>query len=251
MGHLILVLRGGIATLLVTAALGISSEAAEPINRTGLPDVARPVVVELYTSQGCNTCPPADALAGELADLPGILPLSFHVDYWDYIGWKDRFALPGNTERQRGYARALGSRFIYTPQMVIDGHLDVPGHRQRQVYAALDKASRDLPSVKVAFDHGGKAVRVGEGEAPPEGAVVWLAVFDSKHTTRIESGENAGRELNYYNVVRAFRALGAWDGRAAEFAIELDGTSANDACAVFVQTNGNGPILGAASMALR
>jgi hypothetical protein len=244
-------LRGGIAAILVAAALGLSPAAAEPINRAGLPDVARPVVVELYTSQGCNTCPPADALAGELAQLPGILPLSFHIDYWDYIGWKDRFALPGNTERQRGYARALGSRFIYTPQMVVDGYLDAPGHRQRQVYAALDKASRDLPAVEVIFDHSAEVVRIGEGEAPPEGAVVWLAVFDKKHTTRIERGENAGRELNYYNVVRAFRALGAWDGRAAQFALELASASDNDACAVIVQTNGNGPILGAASMPLR
>jgi hypothetical protein len=251
MGRLVLALRGAIAAFPVIAVLGLSAAAGEPISSAGLPEVARPVVVELYTSQGCNTCPPADALAGELAELPGVLPLSFHVDYWDYIGWKDRFALPGNTERQRAYARALGSRFIYTPQMVVDGRLDVPGHRRRQVYASLDKASRDLPALEIAFDHDGRMVRVGEGTVPPEGAAVWLAIYDRRHTTRIERGENAGRELSYHNVVRDFRALGPWDGRAAEFALELDAASDNDACAVVVQTNGHGPILGAASMPLR
>ena len=242
---------GALVALMISATLTPSPATGEPISDVGLPDSERPVVVELYTSQGCNTCPPADALAGELAKLPGILPLSFHVDYWDYIGWKDRFALPGNTERQRGYARALGLRFIYTPQMVVDGWLDVSGHRQRLVYAAIDRAAHELPAVEVAFNDDGSAVSVGQGAPPSEGAVVWLAIFDRKHTTRIERGENAGRELSYHNVVREFRALGAWDGRAVDFALDLGSTSDNDACAVFVQTNGNGPILGAASMPLR
>jgi hypothetical protein len=258
----ILSLHGAFTALVFAAALAFSptdggidmgggAMAGEPISHVGLPDAARPVVVELYTSQGCNTCPPADALAGELAELPGILPLSFHIDYWDYIGWQDRFALPGNTARQKAYSRALGSRFIYTPQMVVDGRLDVPGHRQRLVYSAIDKASRELPAVEVTFDAGNQVVRVGDGTPPPEGATVWLAVFDRKHTTKIERGENAGRELSYYNVVRDFRAIGAWEGRALEIPLELAQAGGNDACAVFLQTNENGPILGAATMALR
>ena len=128
-----LVGAAALATLLRPTSDGLGPQetsAAGALNSTGLPDAKRPVVVELYTSQGCNTCPPADELAGELAKLPGILPLSFHVDYWDYIGWKDEFALPQNTPRQRGYAAALGSRFIYTPQMMIDGVFDAAGHRR-------------------------------------------------------------------------------------------------------------------------
>jgi len=262
MGRRLRFSHGAFAALLLVGAVALSmapgglfatgeAGAGEPISRVGLPDAARPVVVELYTSQGCNTCPPADALAGELAELPGILPLSFHIDYWDYIGWQDRFALPGNTVRQKAYSRALGSRFIYTPQMVVDGRLDVPGHRQRLVYSAIDKASRELPAVEVAFDAGTQVVRVGDGTPPPEGATVWLAVFDRKHTTKIERGENAGRELSYYNVVRDFRAIGAWEGRALEIPLDLAQAGGNDACAVFLQTNENGPILGAATMALR
>ena len=225
--------------------------AGEPINEVGLPEAGRPVVVELYTSQGCNTCPPADQLAGELSVLPGILPLSFHVDYWDYIGWRDPFALPGNAKRQKEYARALGSRFVYTPQMVIDGHIDAAGHRQRAVFGAIDKASQDLPVVDLSIDPGSGLVRIGVGEAPLEGASVWLVVFDKKHTTDISRGENAGRTLSYFNVVRGFYAIGHWRGEAMEISLDLARAQDNDACAVILQAGTNGRILGAATMPLR
>ena len=225
------------------ALLDGTATAAEPPRR--------PIVVELYTSQGCNTCPPADALLGELAQRNDLLPLSFHVDYWDYICWKDRFALPGNTERQRGYARELNARFIYTPQMVVDGRIDAPGHRQRLVYGALDSAARDLPAVPVTIDRKASLVRIGAGDAPLEGATVWLVVFDRQHSSDIARGENAGQTLSYFNVVRDFRKIGSWTGAALEIPLDLAAASGNDSCAVLLQTGENGPMLGAARMDLR
>lgn len=225
--------------------------AGEPLNKAGLPDAPRPVVVELYTSQGCNSCPPADKLAGELAKLPGILPLSFHVDYWDYIGWRDPFALPGNAKRQKEYARALKSRFVYTPQMVVDGHLDAAGHRQRAVYGAIDRASKDLPAVDVTIEAETGLVRIPAGEAPSGGASIWLAIFDDKHTTEIKRGENAGKTLNYFNVVRGFYAIGHWQGEALEIPLDLTRARDNDGCAVLLQSGTNGRILGAAVMNLQ
>ena len=211
----------------------------------------RPIVVELYTSQGCNTCPPADALLGELAERSDVLPLSFHVDYWDYIGWKDPFALPVNTPRQRGYAKEFQSRFIYTPQMVVDGRIDAAGHRQRLVYGAIDRAAQDLSAVPVSIDRNAGLVRIGEGEAPTEGASVWLVVFDKKHSSDIARGENAGKTLSYFNVVRDFRKIGSWTGAPLEIPLDLAAAAANDSCAVLLQSGENGPMLGAARMDLR
>ncbi len=225
--------------------------AAEPLNATGLPNVERPVVVELFTSQGCNTCPPADALAGELAKLPGVLPLSLHVDYWDYIGWKDPFALPENTPRQRGYANALDARFIYTPQMMIDGIYDAAGHRQRLVYGAIDRAAQNLPAVAMELDPVKGVVRIPAGEAPREGATVWQVVYDKQHNSDITRGENSGKTLSYYNVVREFNEIGQWTGEAMEIALNLDHNSENDACAILLQTGRNGRMLGVVTMALR
>ena len=232
----------------VTFVKGLA--AAGSIKSDGVPEVKRPVVVELYTSQGCSSCPPADEFAGELAELPGVLPLSFHVDYWDYIGWKDPFASPEHTQRQRGYAQELSIRYVYTPQMVIDGSFDAVGFRRSEVFAAIARAAADQPDIALDFDGETGRLLVPAGEAPPEGATLWLAVFDHEHSTDIARGENAGRKLSYYNVVRDLRDLGTWTGEPLEIAIDLSAAEANDACVILLQEGKTGRILSAVTMEL-
>ncbi|HMA15894.1 MAG: DUF1223 domain-containing protein [Bacteroidota bacterium] len=210
---------------------------------------SRPVVVELFTSQGCSSCPPADELLAELAADPGVLALSFHVDYWDYIGWKDPFAAPQYTERQRDYAAALGLRYVYTPQMVIDGRHNVVGSKRREVVQAVEKASAAMTAVDVTLEatDGGRAV-LSAGTPPSEEATVWLVIFDDGHDTPVERGENRGRALHNSNVVRELKALGAWSGAAKSFPLDFAKAKAEGrgGCAVIVQQGRGGAILGAA-----
>ncbi len=209
-----------------------------------------PIVVELYTSQGCSSCPPADELLGELAGHPGVIALSMHVDYWDYIGWKDPYADPQLTARQRDYARNLGLRYVYTPQMVIDGRHDVAGLRRGRVLETIEKAGRQPKPVAVKFEDG--KIVISGGENPPGGATVWLAAFDGKHQTEIPRGENAGRTLEYHHVVREMTKLGTWRGGAMEIDFDMAAAAAEgrDGCAVIIQQGKGGPILGAAILTL-
>ncbi len=206
-----------------------------------------PTVVELFTSQGCSSCPPADAYLGKLAGRPDVLALGFHVDYWDYIGWKDTFASPEFTLRQRGYAEALGQRYVYTPQMVVDGMGHATGSRVGDV-ERLIAARRDAPKVRVRLvgEPGGRlTVSIGSGQADRP-ADVWFVTFNRRHSTEVARGENRGRRLTEYNIVRSVRRLGGWDGTAKQFTVAL-GEVDEDACAVLVQAAGLGEILGAAS----
>ncbi|MEE8505172.1 MAG: DUF1223 domain-containing protein, partial [Kiloniellales bacterium] len=160
------------------------------------------VVVELFTSQGCSSCPPADALLGELAGRPDVIALSLHVDYWDYIGWKDPFGSPMNTARQRRYVEELGLRYVYTPQMIIDGRINAVGSRRDEVLDAIERAGRERAGFDIRFvESGGGKVVIPAGHAPENGATVWLAVYDRSHETEIKRGENAGRKLRNTNVV--------------------------------------------------
>lgn len=210
-----------------------------------------PVVVELFTSQGCNSCPPADAYLGELAARPDVLALSLHVDYWDYIGWKDPFAQRAYTERQRGYSRALNQRFVYTPQMVVDGALQGVGSEKATINKLIDKAHRIAasgPAIAVTAASGSgdrRVVHIGEGKAPAP-AKVWLVFYDSKHETAVHAGENSGRRLANYNVVRTLTPIGTWTGSAADFPVDLDAIDADcDGAAVIVQAEETGPIIAA------
>jgi hypothetical protein len=212
-----------------------------------------PVVVELFTSQGCSSCPPADEFLGELAARGDVLALSFHVDYWNYIGWEDPFSMPEATERQRGYRHALGLRVAYTPQMVIDGRSDAVGSNRGAVEAAITAAAANV-HVAVAFagDAGtGYSVRLPETalDAP---ATVWLVLYDRSHETAVKRGENTGRTIRNSNVVRELIELARWDGAATEIPLDIapELTAGRDACAVIVQQDDAGPVLGAATMAL-
>jgi hypothetical protein len=210
-----------------------------------------PVVVELFTSQGCSSCPPADEFLGELAARDGVLALSFHVDYWNYIGWEDPFSMPEATERQREYRHALGLRVAYTPQMVIDGRSDAVGSNRGAVESAIAAAAANV-HVAVAFagDAGtGYSVRLPQTalDAP---ATVWLVLYDRRHETAVKRGENSGRTIRNSNVVRGLIELARWDGAATEIplAVAPELTAGRDACAVIVQQAESGPVLGAATM---
>jgi hypothetical protein len=210
-----------------------------------------PVVVELFTSEGCSSCPPADALLGELAQRPDIVPLAFHVDYWDYIGWKDPYASPANTQRQHDYAAALGLHMVYTPQMVVDGRTDVVGSERGDVAAAIGKAAGPKLAIAIEKDAGGYRVVI-PAAAPPVGgpATVWLALFDSQRETGVKRGENGGRTLKEYNIVREWRQIATWDGSALSLPLAMTGKPAQDGCAIIVQAGPVGPILGAVLMKL-
>lgn len=206
-----------------------------------------PTVVELFTSQGCSSCPPADAFLGQLAGRPDVVALGFHVDYWDYIGWKDPFASPEFTRRQRDYAETLGQRYVYTPQMVVDGMSHATGSRVGDV-ERLIAARRQAPKVPVRLvGQPGRMLNVSIGSAEAAGpADVWFVTFQLSHSTDVARGENGGRRLTNYNIVRSVRRLGGWDGSAMAFTVAL-GEVREDGCAVLVQAEGQGEILGAAT----
>jgi hypothetical protein len=202
----------------------------------------RPIVVELFTSEGCSSCPPADALLAELARRPEVLALSFHVDYWDRLGWKDPFSSHDATERQRRYAELLGSGAIYTPQMVIDGSREAVGSDRGAVESAIDTVRRNnggLP-VSLALNEGKMRITVGGG--PGAGSVLLIG-FDRRHVSAVARGENGGRTLSHVDVVRSIDAVGRFDGKPAELEAPLDRKV--DQIAVLVQAE-DGRILGAA-----
>ncbi|MEK9724758.1 MAG: DUF1223 domain-containing protein [Rhodospirillaceae bacterium] len=206
-------------------------------------------VVELYTSQGCSSCPPADRLAGELSKRPDVLPLSLHVSYWDYIGWKDPFARDDHAERQRLYSRRFNLRYVYTPQMVIDGAYQASGGNAGEIYTFIEKA-KALPHVPVALSRDDGVMVAALPEHAVDGAVEVIAVFaDDRHDTVIQRGENGGRTLSYHNVVRGIQVIGTWKGEKAKIAVPVS-DAGGDFCAVILQEPASRRILGAARMAL-
>jgi len=212
------------------------------------------IVVELFTSQGCSSCPPADRLLGELAMRDDVLPLSFHVDYWDYLGWKDPFSSAEYTLRQRNYRSRFGLRYIYTPQMVVGGVREGVGSHRGKMLRTIEKV-RSRPQVAVTVDHPDKKtalVTIAEGKKPARDAVVWLFAYDRKHSTEIRRGENEGVSLTNTNVVRAIRRIGTWNGAKAEIKVPIYmlGIDQQDGCAIVVQEDGVGAILGAADFPL-
>jgi hypothetical protein len=202
-----------------------------------------PVVVELFTSQGCDSCPPADVVLGELTKQADVLPLSFHITYWDRLGWPDTFGLQASTERQQAYARYLGLSGLYTPQMVVGGRLNVVGSERGRVFKAIELL-RDHPQP-------GPAIKVARGRlelgAGGRGRHVWLMAFDRVHDVAIEGGENRGRTIRYRNVVRTILDLGSWDGKPITLSLPLARLAAQrrDAVAVLVQRESDGVIVAA------
>jgi len=209
----------------------------------------RPVVVELFTFQGCSSCPPADAYVGKLSARSDVLALSFHVDYWDDLGWRDPFALPQSAARQRIYARNLGRSSVYTPQLVVDGREDHVGSDGTAIPKALS-GTRDGVPVRVSIRDAQVLIDLG---ADPQAAPsdVFLVAYLRHAVSVIGRGENAGRTLEEFNIVRAIRTLGSWKGRAQSFTAPVSSLppDATDV-AVLVQPFGQAPIIGAAAQAL-
>lgn len=210
-------------------------------------------VVELFTSQGCSSCVPADKYFAELAERNDIITLSFHVDYWDYLGWNDTFGRPENTDRQRQYAEMLASNRIYTPQMVVNGIDGMVGSDRPAVEAALANATLPVP---VSMTWNSDKVQIEVAAQPRPGGwatTIRLVLFSSEARVSIGHGENSGSTIDYYNIVRTMRPIGMWDGGLVKITLPADELMGDgvDGCAVIVQEdleNGPGRILGAAQL---
>jgi hypothetical protein len=222
--------------VLLAAGLGLTQMATAQ---------AQPVVVELFQSQGCSSCPPADANLNAIADRPDVLALSFAVTYWDDLGWKDTFASPQFTARQYAYARGLGQPNVATPQIVINGRHDLVGNDRRELDAAIHGAGQPAGA---SLDIAGGAVRVAAGPAPARGADVWLVRYDPRvQLVAIRRGENGGKTLPHRDIVRQFVRLGGWFGAARSFPLPSGGAPGLKT-AILVQTADGGPILAAAKL---
>lgn len=204
-----------------------------------------PVVVELFTSQGCSSCPPADAYLAELAENPDVLTLAFHVDYWDRLGWKDTFASRDNTNRQYAYGRAFHNRSVWTPQFVVQGRHFSKGNFRAMVAEYIANAAAAGSDVDLSVARSDMTAEVtlsGRGAA----ATLYLVTYKPSADVRVKRGENAGRTLSYHSIVTGLEPLGNWDGRGTEsFTVTLsDGAH----MAVILQDKKLGPIQAAARL---
>jgi hypothetical protein len=232
---------------MVQSFMADQSRAAEITQPTG--------VVELFTSQGCSSCPPADRVLQTLSKDPETLALSWHVDYWDYLGWKDTLANPVATKRQQGYAHSLAKRSVYTPQAIINGHTDIVGSHGSSVEEALARFAGTPKGITVPIDAtisaGMLKIRVDAIPASSD-ATLWMVYFDNNREVQVERGENAGKNIVYTNIVHDIEMIGKVHDQVlqTEFALKEMGHRGYDSCALILQkttTDGTpGPIIGAA-----
>jgi hypothetical protein len=211
-----------------------------------MPAAADPVVVELFTSQGCSSCPPADALLSDLSGREDVIALSLHVDYWDWIGWADTFAHPAHTARQKGYAAGMGSSVVYTPQFMVGGAAPIAGAHGMELAETIDLHQEAMGDVlRVASGADGREVLAMPLDEEVEARFILVSVLPEK-TVRISHGENAGHALTYRNVVRGWHVLRPWDGTETRLAVPPveDGLS-RVVLAQVVGPEGPGRILGA------
>lgn len=206
-----------------------------------------PVVVELFTSQGCSSCPPADALLHELAGRDDVIPLALHVDYWDYIGWKDVFAQAKFTQRQKGYARSGGWRTIYTPQMVVNGAEDVVGSRPMKVTDLIRKHAKRAPRVDLNVTRQGGTLSItARSLAGQEPCDIHIVRYEPSEQVRISRGENAGKALTYSHIVKDWQRVAQWNGKGTYRAeVALKGSAP---VVVILQQPNHGAIVAAARL---
>jgi len=238
-------LGGRLALLSVVALVGAS-----------LPAVAEPrAVLELFTSQGCNSCPPADKLVGELSKDPTLITLSLAIDYWDYLGWKDTLALAGHGNRQRAYARTRGDRDVFTPQMIVNGAAQARGSDKADIERAIGQTRKNVSVLEVPLTlsvaDGKLTVNAPAGKTGNERGEVWLCPVARAVSVDIGRGENKGRSITYHNVVRRWIKLGDWQGTAATWSVPISDFKTNgiDQVAVVVQAGAAtapGPMFAAA-----
>jgi hypothetical protein len=223
--------------------------AALASHTVGAAENSRPAVIELYTSQGCSSCPPADTLLGELARQPNVLALAFHVDYWNDLGWTDPYSLRDAVIRQSAYSKAKGQASVYTPQVVVDGRDEYLGSDRSKIQSAIAKVRTGVP---VTLDVADRNVVIVLGGAQCLAPSDVLAVtFLRKALSRIGRGENSGRTLEEFNIVRSIQKIGKWSGEAVTFHVPLSSIP-RDATdfAVLVQLPDQAQIIGAATRAL-
>ncbi|WP_409561526.1 DUF1223 domain-containing protein [Hyphomicrobium sp. MC8b] len=244
--------RKFLLAVLVVGASALPASAQEvPVDRPA--DEPVKAVVELFTSQGCSSCPPADEVLKTLADDPSIIALSLPVDYWNYLGWKDTFASPRNTERQRNYARARGDGQIYTPQAVVNGEIPVNGSSKAAIEQAIDETSksggpRQVP-VRFWQERNTMNFALGADAAghTPREATIWLGVVQMSGSVPVKDGENAGKTLTYTNVVHELIPVGIWKGQPMQVQLPRAAMMQADVqkVVVLVQEGRSGPIIGA------
>jgi hypothetical protein len=235
------------AAAMMLAALAYGSAAAGELKKPA-------GVVELFTSQGCSSCPPADAVFADLVKKGEVIALSYHVDYWDYLGWQDTLGSKDNTARQYDYAKSFGASSVYTPQAVINGRTHVNGSSVSDIAQALTKFSKSgkgmTVDIKVMRAGDTLVIEAGDGVGDDKGKVL-LVYFDPARPVSIERGENSGRVVTYWNAVTDIDIAGMWHGAAAryEFPVSEITKKGQGGCAVLLQATGKnglpGPILGA------
>ena len=229
--------------LALGAGLGVSLMAGQP---KAAPPID--VVVELFSSQGCNSCPPGDRLLSELCGKPGVLALTFHVDYWDYLGWKDTLAGPDFSQRQYDYAKARGDMDVYTPQMIVNGEQQMVGSQRSEVMTVLEQSRRPGWPVAVTIADRGRELAIEVGAGAGE-ATLWVMSILDHVDVKIEKGEMAGREVVYSNVVRKLVPAAMWTGAATRVSLPKDALMTPDATGfvALLQSAKVGPVLGAAA----
>jgi hypothetical protein len=244
---------GALATALILMSSGsaVTQVPAPGINPSFPPPK---IVLELFTSQGCDTCPPADKVLASYADRPDVIAISLPVDIWDYLGWKDTLASDKNSERQKAYAKARGDGAIYTPQVIVNGMIGVNGSDHKAIDEAIAVSQEALATshVPIRFWHERNSIVIEAGDAPPGlqnmDATIWFAVVQKKADVPIARGENKGKTLTYTNIVREMIPVGTWDGKAMELRLARTAIMRpeTEACIVLLQKGQAGPILGAA-----
>ena len=233
-------------------ATATSADTAAPSGQP--PAVPIRAVVELFTSQGCSSCPPADVVLKSIADDPSIIALSMPVDYWDYLGWKDTLASPRNSERQRAYAKSRGDGAIYTPQAVINGTTHVNGAQKADITSAIEATAKakDAHHLPLWFWQERNTLNIATGAAEPgrpvKEATIWLGVVQSTANVDIKRGENAGKSLVYTNIVRELTPIGLWKGQAMKIQIPRAAVmlAETQKSVVLIQEGKAGPIIAAA-----
>ncbi|MFM9940902.1 MAG: DUF1223 domain-containing protein [Hyphomicrobiaceae bacterium] len=233
---------------------GLTPASAQEQRVSALTQPKVKAVLELYTSQGCSSCPPADVLLESYTKRADIVALSFSVDYWDYLGWKDTLANPKFTARQKYYAKHRGDGRVYTPQVVVNGLSHAVGNSAREIDQAIEATQKAFAKSQVPVSVRMEAERliieagaatVGDGA---QDATIWLAVIQPVVEVAVRSGENRGKSLRYHNVVREMTPVGMWSGKALTVRLDRDTVKLpeTDSAAVIIQAGKAGPILGAA-----
>lgn len=243
------VLLLGLASFFLYSLISSHSIAQTPVAKYGFNGSERPVIVELYTSQGCSSCPPADEFLSRLSMQNNVIALSFHVDYWNYIGWKDPYSDAQYTYRQRQYNNTMKRRNVYTPQMIVDGYLQASGNQRPRVMNFIRQALEQQESIDIGINQITTAdfdINISSNTQTSAIFDIWLISYDNTATTKVARGENRGRTLTNANIVRSLDHVGQWSQNGfSNFRFQANWEHIPDTIVVLVQEPRNGRIIGA------